>query len=215
MLAPAQRDLHLRHDVPVGFSAVHQVAGGEKLHHGRPLAAEPMIGGDGLSNGGVVEEALRRFIGMSRQIGAHLELYPRVGGEELIEGGEWLKDGSAGAAQPGASGGRQHPALQAENRAGSQAGKHHMLQPERNVAHVAGVVVIDVLHVPWNIDFELVEGPETLFMDEVGAPSRRAAGICGGRIDQFFFRKCFFSDECARKVELAARPAVARAEARM
>src|SRR5436305_1367724 len=74
VLTMADGHLHLRQNVPVSFCAVHQVTLREKLEHRRPCTTESVIGHNGLPDGGIEEDRLRRDAGMPRQIGAELGL---------------------------------------------------------------------------------------------------------------------------------------------
>ena len=115
MLPLTRGDLHFGHDVPVGFRATYEIACGEKFNRWGPLAAEPVISRDGLPKGCVPEEALRAFLCIEGQIGAHLKLHPGVALEELIESGERLEGGGACASKLRASGRRQDSALEDED----------------------------------------------------------------------------------------------------
>src|SRR5207247_9997285 len=97
VLAMADGHLQLRKDIPIGLGCVAQIALRKKFHHWGPRAPESVIGAEGLTDRGVEEDGLWRYIGMSRQVGAELRLNECVRSEELIVGREGLKGGGAAA----------------------------------------------------------------------------------------------------------------------
>src|SRR6267378_180480 len=85
VLPAANRHLHLRHDVPIRFRFVYQIARAEKLEHRRPQPSQAVIRSKTLADGGIKKYRLRCDISMSRQVRAELRLNKCVRRKELIK----------------------------------------------------------------------------------------------------------------------------------
>ena len=88
MLAFAQRELHLGHEVPICFRAGLEVSIGESFDHGRPDAPEPAALHKRFSDCRMEEHRLRRFLRAHRQFSAALHLDKTEAGQTLAEGCE-------------------------------------------------------------------------------------------------------------------------------
>ena len=85
---------------------------------------------------------------MPRQIGAHLELHPRIRRKELVKRKEWLKRGaSATETTPLSPVGASTPACRLRIDPVRRLENISVLQPKRNVAHAALPGMVLVLHV--------------------------------------------------------------------
>src|SRR5207244_12003972 len=97
-----------------------------------------MVGCETLANRGVEEYGLLRDIRMTGQICAQLGLHKCFRTEDLVKGGKGFKCRRAGSESPYPATSRQnHAALQAQDRARWQTGKHHPLHPEGCVSNAA------------------------------------------------------------------------------
>src|SRR5438128_8394603 len=97
MLAFAQRELHLRHNVPVCFRAGFQISTGESFDHWRPDASETAALRKRFSDRCMEEDGLRRFLRVYRQFSAALHLKKAGARQTLAECCERCKCRDAGA----------------------------------------------------------------------------------------------------------------------
>src|SRR5207249_1129489 len=88
VLAFAERELHLRHDVPVCFRAGFQISIGESFDHRRPDAAEAAIMHKRFSDCRMDEDSLWRFLRADWQFCAALHLQKTEAGQPLAKGGK-------------------------------------------------------------------------------------------------------------------------------
>src|SRR5258708_26700023 len=99
VLPLADRYLHLRQHIPIGFCMVHQIPGCQKFEHRRPQPAQPVIRPKTLADRSIEKYRLRRDVRVPRQVRAKLRLNKCVGREELIKSSErFERRGSASEA---------------------------------------------------------------------------------------------------------------------
>src|SRR5258705_1599002 len=113
----ADRHLHLRQHIPIGFCMVHQIPGCQKLEHRRPQPAQTVIRPKTLTDGSIKKYRLWRDVRVPRQVRAKLRLNKCVGRKELIKSSKrFERRGSAPEATRPIAGWQNNTAKQAQNR---------------------------------------------------------------------------------------------------
>src|SRR5579859_2858153 len=136
MLPPADRDLHLRQNIPIGAGAVLKVADCQKLHHGRKQATETVVGSHRLPYRCPPEHASRSLAGIHGQVCPGLELHKGVFLEKLVEGSKGFKRGCAVAESTAAvTGGKKQTTLHTQDGSRLETGIELPLQAQGDVAH--------------------------------------------------------------------------------
>src|SRR6185295_7272787 len=134
----AERDLHFRHDIPVGFLTADKFSIGEEFDHGGPLAAKAPPLAEGFACHRSPEHGSRGVIGVRRQLDSALELQEAVLRQQLSIRSESLEDRDSGAHPSGLIASRQDDlALDAEDGARPDTGEQQTLKSEPEVAYAA------------------------------------------------------------------------------
>src|SRR3982074_3538884 len=189
VLSPADRHLHLWHDVPIRLGVVPQIPGPDKLKHWRPQPAQPVIRRKTLPDRGIEKYRLRRNVRVTWQTRAELRLHKSIRAEKLVKSGKSFKRGRSGPkASRLVAGWQNSAAKQAQNRSRLQARKHDPLQAKCGVANTDIPGVILILKIDRDVNFNLIIHPEALLMNDVGRAPRSACRIHPRGDHNFIFR---------------------------
>src|SRR5882757_340463 len=221
VLPLADRHLHLRQHIPIGFCMVHQIPGRQKLEQRRPQSAQTVIRPKTLADRSIKKYRLRRDVRVPRQVRAKLRLNKCIRRKELIKSSERFKRRRSGpeTSRP-IAGWQNSPAKQAQNRSRwpqnrvrLQTRKHYALEAQRSVANSAIPGVIDILIVDRDVDLDLIFYSEALFMNDVSRTARRARRIQPRGNHHFVFGIRLLCNQRSRQVQFATRPVRVPAQA--
>src|SRR5712671_2948736 len=214
VLPLADRHLHLRQHIPIGFCMVHQIPSRQKLEHRRPQPAQTVIRPKTLADGGIKKYRLWRDVRVPRQVRAKLRLNKCIRRKELIKSSKrFERRGSASEPTRTIAGWQNNAAKQAQNRSRRpqnrvrlQTRKHYALEAQRGVANTAIPGVIDILIVDRDVDLDLIFYSEALLMNDVRRTARRARRIQPRGNHHFIFGIRLFRYQRSRQVQFATWP---------
>jgi len=203
MLAPAERDLELRQEIPVGLLAGRQFTIRQKFDHWGPHASKTHSLVQALAEGGSPVDSAVGFRRVRRQLNAALELEKALIRQELPVRSERFKDRDPGSETPGPIARRQDGlALNAQDGTGSQAAENQALVTQGDVADAAkpgaGVVMLKAER---KRNFPLIPRAKTPLVG-----NKRGSTVPAVAPGQFYFRKGSHVTDAFQKHRLLSLP---------
>src|SRR5262249_52189286 len=206
MVAPIQRHLHFRQEIPIRSSPGYQITVHEKFQHGRPDAPEASVLCERLADRRIEEDRLRSCFGIHRQVSTGLNLEkaePRKTLAELCKRSE-RRDAGTQITQPVAR--RQsHFAVQAEDRLAT--GEQDSFISQDQIPDSANPALVVTLQESVRCsEFELIPYTKTSFVNQFAVDAPRTVCVDGGCQNPFVFGKGFFGHQSAWQIHFSKRP---------
>src|SRR5262245_19913295 len=206
MVAPIQRYLHFRQEIPIRSSPGYQITVHEKFQHGRPDAPEASVLCERLADRRVKENRLRSPFRIYRQVSTSLNLEKAEPSKTLAKLCKRSERRYAGTqiTQPVARR-QRHFAVQAEDRLAT--GEQYSFISKDQIPDSANPALVVTLQETVRCsEFELIPNTKTPFVNQFTVDAPRTVCIDGGCQNPFVFGKGLFGHQSARQIHFSKRP---------